>query len=124
MRPLPIVAGGASGGLAGLCFQVLREISSGVPLSPPEPELSFLPSASTETSSISSFFERVHLPSLIIGLALGLLLGPLLDLAFLLLRVASGIPRGCFPLNFTGFLNEWRASRCRDLFTSPGARCC
>ena len=83
MRPLPIVAGGASGGLVGLGFQVLRDLSSGIQLAPPDSDPSLLTSSSPETSA-PSYLEQVHLPSLVFGLVLGLSLGPLLDLAVLL----------------------------------------
>ena len=71
---------GATGGLAGLCFQVLRELSSGVPLSPPGAEALSSPPSPSETTS-PSFLEQVHLPCLVLGLALGIFLGPLFDLA-------------------------------------------
>ena len=86
MRPLPIVAGGASGGLVGLGFQLLRDLSSEIQLAPPdsEPASSVLfPEPSTWAS-----FDRLHIPSLVLGLGLGLLVGPLLDLAFLLRLLA------------------------------------
>ena len=86
MRPLPIVAGGASGGLGGLGFQPLRDLSSEIQLAPPEPEL---PSSNSFLDSTASpIFDQLHLPSLALGLGLGLLVGPLLDLAFLLRLLA------------------------------------
>ena len=87
MRPLPVVAGGASGGLVGLCFQVLRDLDFGTNLVPPEPELS-TPVSSYSWIAPSNFLENLHWPSLALGLLLGLSLGPLLDLAFLLRLLA------------------------------------
>ena len=67
----------------GLCFQVLRDLDFGGSLIPPEPELSSLPSANFQEPSWT-FWGQLHLPSIGLGLFLGLALGPLLDLAFLL----------------------------------------
>ena len=84
MRPLPLVAGGASGGLAGVFLSVARDFLSGsgsAVLVPPEAEVFPLPSLDLGSSSFDS--AQVHWSSFALGLGTGLL-WPLLDLVFLI----------------------------------------
>ena len=86
--PLLLAAAGTGGSLGGLGFQVLSEL---LRVSRVEP---VVPSPSTfhcpfppDLEVPSSLFElpsSLDLPSLFAGVCLGLLLGPLLDLLFLL----------------------------------------
>ena len=70
----PLVVAGSTGGLAGALFGLAREVAFGDPsgLGPTCPLPPFEPEGWT-----------LDLPSVILGLCLGLLLGPLLDLASL-----------------------------------------
>ena len=87
MRPLPLVASGASGGLAGVILTVAREFLSGASgtsgqvLVPPEPEQ--LPFCGVDFSPVPLESVHVHWASFCLGLAAGFLLWPLLDLALL-----------------------------------------
>ena len=95
MRPLRIVAGGASGGLAGVLLTLARDFLAGSAtqaLIPPEPESFALPALdfkppTTDCSQIQwGFFA--------LGLGLGFLLWLLLDLALLArLLLARGVRR-------------------------------
>ena len=98
MRPLPIVAGGASGGLVGLCVQVAREVffSDSLIRVPPEPEL--FPVLPGESSSSSPFAIRLDWISFLLGICVGVLIWPLLDLAFLARLLVSGSLRRVFGL--------------------------
>ena len=78
MRGLPLAVAGSSGGLAGILFSVLREAASPVLLAPPDPDLGPLPSFDSSEASASGF--ALHPPSLFLGLCIGLLLWPVLDL--------------------------------------------
>ena len=85
MRPLPLVAGGASGGLAGvvltLCRDFLSSGSGSQVLVPPKPEpLRF---STLDFGSPPSDPLQIHWASFALGLGAGFLLWPLLDLALL-----------------------------------------
>ena len=73
----PIAIGTASGTSAGLALALLREFIS----SPALESVCPLPPLLPDRESSSSW---VHYPSLILGLSIGLLAGPLLDIAWLL----------------------------------------
>ena len=83
----PLAVAGTTGGLSGLVLGLLREVAfRDTPLAVPSSDsCPFAPLLETHTSSI-------HWPSLVLGILLGLLIGPALDFAFLLrlslLRVA------------------------------------
>ena len=84
MRPLPLVAGGASGGLAGVVLTVARDFLAGSGsqvLVPPEPEPLAFPSLDFGPALPDS--SHIHWSSFLLGLAAGFLLWPLLDLALL-----------------------------------------
>ena len=85
MRPWPLVAAsGASGGVVSLLLQIFRELNSDSGLLvPPDP---VLPSALAGTLELGrdSWIGDLHLPSVILGICIGLLLGPCLDFCLLL----------------------------------------
>ena len=88
MRPLPLVVSGASGGLVGLGLQGLREFSSPA-LVPPDPDrLGSALATSWEALDFQppAFFHDVHWPSLLLGLACGLLAWPCLDFLLIIRR--------------------------------------
>ena len=98
MRPWPLVAAsGASGGFAGVLFQIARELSreTGIVV-PPDP---VIPSGVSGALEIERdlWLGGYHLPSLLVGVLLGLCLGPLLDflliLRFGLLRAGTRLSR-------------------------------
>ena len=95
MRPLPVVAGGASGGLAGILLTLARDFLSGSAtqaLIPPEPEV--LPFPSLDFKPPPADCISIHWASFALGLGLGFLLWPLLDLALLLrLFLTRGVRR-------------------------------
>ena len=97
MRPLPLVASGASGGLAGLALSVAREFllsgsgDSGSVLVPPEPEL--FPFSGLDLPPAAREGAQVHWPSLCLGLAAGFLLWPLLDLILLVRLLLTRVVR-------------------------------
>ena len=75
----PLAVAGTTGGIGGLVLGLLREVAfRDSPLAVPSADPCPLPPF-VETPS-----PGVHLPSLALGLLLGILLGPALDLAFLL----------------------------------------
>ena len=102
MRPLPIVAGGASGGFVGLCVQVAREVffSDSVIRVPPEPEL--FPVLPGDTSTSSNFILHLDWTSFLLGICAGVLIWPLLDLAFLARLAVTGSVRRVFGLPPSG----------------------
>ena len=81
MRPLPLVVSGASGAVAGIVLQVLRELSLGTVVPPGPDKLEPYPAAVCEALDFqaSSFLQDLHLPSWTLGLICGLLAWPLLD---------------------------------------------
>ena len=78
MRGLPLAVAGSSGGLAGVLFSVLREAANPALLAPPDPDLGALPPFDSAEASARGF--ALHPPSLLLGLILGLLLWPVLEL--------------------------------------------
>ena len=86
-RPWPLAVAGTTGGISGLVLSLLREASFGdSPLFP-----------SADSCPLPSLLEAppewaIEPTSLCLGILIGVLLGPLIDLAFLLrvwaLRVA------------------------------------
>ena len=80
MRGLPLALAGSTGGLAGVLVQVLREAAS-APFAPPSPSPLDFPVEPLPSADLDCL--RLHWPSLCLGLALGLILWPLLDLLYL-----------------------------------------
>ena len=100
MRPLPIVAGGASGGIVGLCVQVAREIFFSDPVIrvPPSP---ILLGGSTSAGSFELRFDWI---SFLLGLVEGVLIWPLLDLALLPGFCWRGLSGGSLVFRLRGFV--------------------
>ena len=86
--PLPLVVASTTGGFGALAIEFLRatfrESVHGIP-APSDCPVPGLLSGDPSLSLVVGFEGlQLHLPSILLGIALGFLLGPLVDLCFLL----------------------------------------